>query len=131
MASVVFRRVLRSSKDAKIPQLFFTTRRFQSDLVLTEKRGKVFLVSINRPEKRNAVNRETAKLLANAFKSFEIDDETLVAVFHGKGGNFSSGYDLEEVSHFQAESYLKTILPIGEGDGPMVSNQSLFLGRVV
>lgn len=127
MAVVLLNRGIRSVQRANLPHLFFAARHFQSNLVQTEKKGKVFLVSINRPEKRNAVNRETAKLLAQAFKSFEIDDETLVAVLYGNGGTFSSGYDLEELSHLQAELFLKSVPPIGEGDGPMVSlyDQSL------
>ena len=121
MAGVLLQRAVRSMQRTNVPRLFRTARRFQSDLVQTEKRGKVFVVSINRPEKRNAVNSETANLLAQAFKSFEIDDETLVAVLHGNGGNFSSGYDLEELANYDAEDFLKNVPPIGEGDGPMVS----------
>ena len=54
-------------------------------LVLTEAVGKVFLVGINRPDKRNCVNRATAQLLFDAFTVFEQDDSLRVAVLYGKG----------------------------------------------
>lgn len=104
----------------KIPSLIASSKRFNSTLVETELAGNIFLVSIARPEKRNAVNAETAKQLADAFRSFEIDDEAAVAVFYGKGGSFCAGYDLEELSTRGPEEYLKSIPPVGEGDGPMV-----------
>jgi hypothetical protein len=53
--------------------------------VVTEQMGKICLIGINRPEKRNAVNIATAQQLITAFKSFENDDSVHVAVLHGKG----------------------------------------------
>jgi len=45
----------------------------------------VFLIGINRPEKRNCVNEATAQQLSNAIKQFETDEEFRVAVLYGKG----------------------------------------------
>ncbi|XP_033116215.1 LOW QUALITY PROTEIN: short-chain-enoyl-CoA hydratase-like [Anneissia japonica] len=70
----------------------------QWKLVETEKRGKVFLIAINRPANRNAVDHETGEQLCNAFGDFESDDEASVAVFYGKHGNFCAGYDLKELA---------------------------------
>ena len=51
------------------------------------------IVTIDRPERRNAVDRDTALALAEAFRSFEADDGTLVAILCGAGGTFCSGAD--------------------------------------
>uniref|UniRef100_A0A5S6R6D5 Enoyl-CoA hydratase/isomerase family protein n=1 Tax=Trichuris muris TaxID=70415 RepID=A0A5S6R6D5_TRIMR len=66
--------------------------------VLNEKIGDVFLVALNRPEKRNAINIDVIQSLVGAFTQFKQDDTLKVAVLYGKGGNFCSGLDLEELS---------------------------------
>ena len=104
----------------RIPSLVASSRRLNSTFVETEQDGKIFLVSIARPEKRNAVNGETAKQLADAFRNFEIDDECAVAVLYGKGDSFCAGYDLEELSNRDPDQFLKSIPAVGEGDAPMV-----------
>ena len=65
-------------------QVFLLTLIAES-LVETETIGHVFLVGINRPEKRNCVNQATAQLLYEAFKDFENNDDLRVAVLYGKG----------------------------------------------
>ena len=50
-----------------------------------EKIGKIQMIAINRPEKRNAVDPPTAVQLFQAIKDFESDEEATVAVLHGKG----------------------------------------------
>lgn len=104
----------------KIPSLIAAARRFNSSLVETEQDGEISLVSIARPEKRNAVDAETAKELADAFRHFEIDDESSVAVLYGKGDTFCAGYDLEYLSTRGPDEFLRWLTPPGEGDGPMV-----------
>ncbi|GIY56827.1 probable enoyl-CoA hydratase, mitochondrial [Caerostris darwini] len=69
-----------------------------SDLVVVTKQKKLHLIGINRPEKRNCINDETAVQLRDAFDAFEKDDDAYAAVLYGKGGNFCSGYDLEQVA---------------------------------
>ncbi|NNM76462.1 crotonase/enoyl-CoA hydratase family protein [Sphingomonas sp. ID1715] len=66
--------------------------------VLVERRGEVTVVTINRPERRNAVDAETALLLRSAFEAFETDDEVRAAVLTGAGGTFCAGYDLHSVA---------------------------------
>lgn len=61
----------------------------------------ITVITINRPEKRNCVNFETAKLLKTAFEEFDADNNSYCAVLYGKGGNFCAGYDLEELSNFE------------------------------
>jgi len=66
--------------------------------VLTERDGRVLLVTINRPERRNAVDLPTAQALFDAFSAFEIDDEASVAVLTGAGGAFCAGADLKALA---------------------------------
>ncbi|WAR16969.1 HPCD-like protein [Mya arenaria] len=63
-----------------------------------ENAGKIMTIGINRPEKRNAVNPETASELFSAFNDFQNDEDSWVAVLHGTGGNFCAGYDLSSLA---------------------------------
>jgi enoyl-CoA hydratase len=75
--------------------------------------GAVTTVTIDRPEARNAVDGPTAALLADAFRDFETDPETAVAVLTGAGGTFCSGADLKAIGTERGNR----VRP--EGDGPM------------
>jgi len=68
------------------------------DRVVVNKQKNLFLIGINRPEKRNSIDDETAAQLRKAFEDFENDSEAYAAVLYGKGGNFCAGYDLSEVA---------------------------------
>ncbi|XVV38314.1 crotonase/enoyl-CoA hydratase family protein [Streptomyces sp. CA-100214] len=63
--------------------------------VLTERRGHVLVVTINRPGARNAVNRETAQQIEKAMDLLDETDELFSAIITGAGGNFSAGADLK------------------------------------
>jgi len=96
-----------------------------SDLVLVDKLQNITTIGINRPEKRNCVNNATARQLIAAFKKFEEDAESPVAVLYGKGGTFCAGYDLEELASSKNDNYAvdaeDNFNPSNEaGDGPMV-----------
>jgi enoyl-CoA hydratase len=60
--------------------------------------GRVAIVTIERPERRNAVDRETAQGLYDAFKAFDADEDLDVAVLTGRGGYFCAGADLKAIS---------------------------------
>lgn len=63
--------------------------------VLTETKGKVLVITVNRPEKRNCVDGETADLLHDAWIRFRDDEDLWVAVLTGAGDvAFSAGADL-------------------------------------
>ena len=66
--------------------------------VTTEKKERVWTVIIDRPEARNAVNRQTADQLLEAFLQFDRDDHAAVAVLWGAGGTFCAGADLKAVT---------------------------------
>ena len=68
------------------------------DLVLVDRDGPVTIVTINRPQVRNAVDHPTAELLYAAFQAFEADDDASVAVLTGAGGVFCAGADLKGVA---------------------------------
>ena len=57
--------------------------------------GEVTLVTLNRPNVRNAVDAPTARALHAAFLAFDADDSARVAVFHGANGHFCAGWDLQ------------------------------------
>ena len=66
--------------------------------VLLEKQDGICTIIIDRPDVRNAVDRNTADELADAFRAFDRDDGLSVAVLCGNGGNFCSGADLKAIS---------------------------------
>src|SRR4051794_22799886 len=69
-----------------------------TDTILVERDGPVTIVSIDRPERRNAVDGATARKLFDAFLAFDADDGASVAVFTGTGGTFCAGADLKAVA---------------------------------
>ena len=75
--------------------------------------GPVLTVTIDRPDVRNAVDRETAAALTEAFRAFDADSDLSVAVLTGAGGTFCAGADLKAVSRGEANR----IEP--DGDAPM------------
>jgi len=66
--------------------------------VRTERDGPVLVVTIDRPEARNAVDRPTAARLAEAFRAFDADGSLAVAVLTGTDGTFCAGADLKGVA---------------------------------
>jgi enoyl-CoA hydratase len=79
-----------------------------------EKQDKVTVVSINRPNRKNAVNRSTAEDLAKAFKQFDEDSDSGVAILTGIGGVFCAGADLKAFSETEEGNRVEL-----DGDGPM------------
>jgi len=59
---------------------------------------RVAVVTLHRPQRRNAVDGPTARALADAFRRFEADPAADVAVLHGEGGCFCAGADLKALS---------------------------------
>jgi len=66
-----------------------------SDAVLSERRDGVLVVTINRPDARNAVNAAVAAGIAAAMDELDGDDELRVGIVTGAGGYFSAGMDLK------------------------------------
>jgi enoyl-CoA hydratase len=78
-----------------------------------ERSGAVFVVTIRRPEVRNAVDAQTAEELAEAFHDFEDEDSASVAVLTGADGTFCAGADLKAVAEGRGNPV------VDDSDGPM------------
>jgi enoyl-CoA hydratase len=77
--------------------------------ILLEKSEGICTLTLNRPEARNAIDREHADALVAAFREFDADDGADVAVLFGAGGTFCAGADLKAFDN-RAQP---------DGDGPM------------
>jgi enoyl-CoA hydratase len=66
-----------------------------ADEILTERKGRTLVITINRPEARNAFNLAVAQGLADAVDELDGTPELSVAIVTGAGGNFCAGMDLK------------------------------------
>jgi enoyl-CoA hydratase len=82
-------------------------------LISYRARGAVAVVTIERPEARNAVDQPTREALADAFRRFDGEPGHSVAVLTGAGGAFCAGADLKARAAGQRKPYAEN------GDGPM------------
>lgn len=90
-----------------------------------EQDDNIVVITIDRPERKNAVDGPTAAALADAFRRFD-DDETLdVAVLTGAGGCFCAGADLKAI----AQGRGNRVAP--DGDGPMGPTRMLLSKPVI
>lgn len=68
----------------------------EQDLVRIEESNGILLVTINRPESRNAINYDTAVQLAHAFERLDADPNLRLGILTGAGKGFSAGMDLKD-----------------------------------
>ncbi len=92
--------------------------------VLVQKDGAITTVTINRPERRNAVDRETGRLLTDVFDEFDRDETQSVAILRGTGGYFCAGFDLKSLSSSGLDYE-------PEGDGAMGPTRRLLSKPVI
>jgi len=71
-------------------------------VLLTEDRGAVRVLTMNRPEKRNALNSELTQGLLDALRKADVDDAVGAVVLTGAGQGFCAGADLSEFKDLQA-----------------------------
>lgn len=110
-------------------------------LVLYEPTSEgITTIIINRPHVRNAVNRATAALLAEAFQNFENDSSQKVCIFTGAGDTFCAGYDLHEVAASstlppdQIKEHASPALPVDRVNGafgPMGPSRMTFTKPII
>jgi enoyl-CoA hydratase len=93
--------------------------------VLIQKKDDIIVVTINRPEMRNAVDDPTAQELADVFRKFDADEHVKVAVLTGAGGTFCAGADLKAIASGQGNRMSE------EGDGPMGPTRMLLSKPVI
>ena len=95
-----------------------------ADEVLTERRGRVLLVTLNRPDERNAINHEVAEGLLRSMAELDGDPGLTAGVLTGAGQGFCSGMDLksfakrgapEAVSRFFRDGANKPLIAAVEG----------------
>ena len=87
----------------------------------TERHDRTLVVTIDRPEARNAVDGPTAQLLFDAFTDFDADDELDVAILTGGHGHFCAGADLKAISNkngnkitrLPADEIVGSVAPMG------------------
>jgi enoyl-CoA hydratase len=84
-----------------------------NEAVTVRRDGPVWIVLLNRPAQRNAVDGPTAQALSEAFRAFAAQPDASVAVLHGEGGVFCAGADLKAVGTADGNR----VAP--DGDGPM------------
>jgi len=89
-----------------------------------ETRGATAVVTLDRPERRNAVDGPTAEALATAFRRFDADDSLAVAILTGANGCFCAGADLKAMGEGRGNRVNE------QGDGPMGPTRML-LGKPV
>lgn len=87
-----------------------------SEYVRIEATGAVATIVLDRPARRNAVDRPTAEALAAAFRRFEANVAWHVAVLFGAGGTFCAGADLTALAD---DARRNEIHADGSGPGPM------------
>jgi enoyl-CoA hydratase len=94
-------------------------------MVRVERSGRVTTVILDRPAAKNAVDRDTAQALADAFRAFDADPESRVAVLYGDHGTFCAGADLKAL----ASGKPNRVAP--DGDGPMGPSRMLLSKPVI
>jgi len=94
-------------------------------IVHVESDGPVTIITIDRPARRNAVDRATAEALVDAFVAFEADESARVAVLTGAGGTFCAGADLKAI----AVGRLNRVAP--DGEGPMGPSRMMLAKPVI
>jgi len=88
-----------------------------TDLLLEERRDAVLILTLNRPEKRNALSRALIQTLTAALRRAEQDDAVRVLILTGAGPSFCAGLDLREVAETtaaQAEHDASSLLELFE-----------------
>ena len=74
--------------------------------VLYEKKNRIAYITLNRPQKLNAVDRAMNRLLHEIWVDFKKDENVWVAIVSGQGGNFCAGFDLNVFrEEIQQEKY--------------------------
>jgi enoyl-CoA hydratase len=90
--------------------------------------GPIVVITIDRPEVANAIDRPYADALADAFRDFEADDDLAVAVLTGANGKFCAGADLQAMRAGDP-SRVTRVEP--DGDGPVGPTRMLLAKPVI
>jgi methylglutaconyl-CoA hydratase len=91
-----------------------------AELLLVRRQGAVLTLSLNRPDKRNALSRELIARLADALDAADLDADVRVVVLRGEGRDFCAGADLAELLASAARE-------VGENEADALKLGELFL----
>jgi enoyl-CoA hydratase len=94
--------------------------------VVIEKQDRVSTIILDRPAVRNAIDGPTARALAAAFRDFDADPDSDVAVLWGRGGNFCAGANLKALA-----SGTDSLRLDPEGDAPLGVSRMLLSKPVI
>ncbi len=94
--------------------------------VLTERNNTVLIVTINRPQVRNAIDGPTAQALATTFRTFDADESLNVAVLTGAGSSFCAGADLTTIASGERDLHVAE-----DGDAPLGVSRLLLSKPVI
>lgn len=87
--------------------------------------GPLAILTIDRPQRRNAIDRDTAAALAEGFRRFDADDQLSVAILTGAGDCFCAGADLAAIGEGRPNRVDR------EGDGPLGPTRMLLSKPVI
>jgi enoyl-CoA hydratase len=96
-----------------------------SEVVIVEKKSGYALLTLNRPEAKNALSRELRAAFVAAFEDFQNDDSINVVIVTGNGNAFCAGFDLKELADSQGnaaeEADNAMARAIAAFDGPIIA----------
>jgi enoyl-CoA hydratase len=90
--------------------------------------GPIVVVTLDRPEVANAIDRPTADALVDAFRRFDADESLAVAVMTGAGGRFCCGADLKAM---RSQDPTRIVRVAPDGDGPIGPSRMLTTKPVI
>lgn len=100
--------------------------------------GRVRILTLDRPEARNAVNPDLARALFAAFSEFDADPAVDVAILTGAGGQFCAGFDLKSIGAEGGDWLAEVAIPAGWFDpmaqpipGPMGPSRLMLTKPVI
>jgi enoyl-CoA hydratase len=105
-----------------------------SQAIRVERKDRVTTVILSRPERRNAVDRDTAAALVEAFLAFDRDQDASVAVFYGENGTFCAGADLKSIGEGNGNIFKSPHSGLGifsDTDAPMGPSRLLLSKPVI
>lgn len=76
-------------------------------VLVTHPQEGITVISLNRPQARNAVNAATAQKLYDAITAYENDSTAKIAILHGNHGTFCAGFDLKTVKASDASTAIR------------------------
>ena len=95
-----------------------------SEVVIIEKKTGYALLTLNRPEAKNALSRELRAAFVAAFEDFQNDDDINVVIITGHGNAFCAGFDLKELAASESNA-------AEEADNAMARAMAAFDGPII